>query len=608
MIKSVPVFLLFLLVFFNITAQAPIESEKIIKAQDFGIHPNTFENIAPQLNEMIGRIAGQPNIKLVFEKGRYDIWPEGSPKREYFISNTSTERECPSKVKTIALLFENFKDLTIEGNDALFMIHGKMINFAFDHCENIKLQNISFDYERPTMSELTFDEVGNNMVIASINPSSTYTIIDDKLKFYGEGWTMKHDHAILIDPELSTFYYSKFSPLRKSKATELAPFKVKFEGDFTKFKFKKGHVLTVRDPIRDQVGAFIAYCKNVVIQNVNMHYMHGMGIINQFNENVTLNKVIVKPRKETGRKIAAFADCFHFSGCKGKIIIENCETGGGHDDPVNVHGTHLKITEKVTNKKINVRFMHGQTYGLDAFFKGDTLDFVHAKSLQIYGTSQVKEVKKINDRDLQITLATSLPTGFKVGDVIENVTWTPEVIIRNNYFSGTNTRGVLLTTRRKAIIENNTFFRIGMHAILIANDASSWYESGPVRDVIIRGNRFVDCAYNQVPNNYIINIWPENHEAVKGYYVHENILIENNTFESFDTPILRAKSTSELIFRNNKITETDTFAAKKGGKPSFSFVQCKNVEIDLQKSDKGKYDKIKLVDMKKNQIKVKPNE
>jgi len=604
MIKQVNIFSLFVFVFLNLNAQTSLESERIIKAKDFDIHPNTFENVAPQLSDLMIEVAKYSNVKLVFEKGRYDIWPEGSPKREYFISNTSTERECPSKIKTIALLFESFKDLTIEGNDALFMIHGKMINFAFDHCENIKLQNISFDYERPTMSELTFDKVSDSEIIASINPSSTYTIIDNKLQFYGEGWTMKYDHAILIDPELSAFYYSKFSPLRKSKATELAPFKIKFEGDFSSSKFKKGQVLTVRDPIRDQVGAFIAYSKNVVLQNVQMHYMHGMGIINQFNENVTLDKVIVKPRKETGRKIAAFADCFHFSGCKGQIIIKNCETGGGHDDPVNVHGTHLKITERIANNKINIRFMHGQTYGLDVFFKGDTLDFVHAKSLQIYGTAQVKEVKKINDRDLQLTLTTNIPEGFQIGDVVENVTWTPSVIIRNNYFSGTNTRGVLLTTRKKAVIENNTFFRTGMHAILIANDASSWYESGLVRDVTIRGNRFVDCAYNQVPNNYIINIWPENHKMIPDYYVHKNITIENNTFETFDTPILRAKSTSGLIFRNNKIVQTDTFAPKKGGKPSFSFVQCKNVEIDLQKSDKGKFDKIQTKDMKIQDIKI----
>jgi len=590
---------------FVINAQYQPVKLKIIRAADYGIIPDTGKDMAPLLKEMFKKNPKFSNLKLVFQKGNYDLWPEHAPEREYFISNTSTEKECPSKVKTIGLLFENVKNLTIEGNDALFMMHGKMIDFAIDHCENVKMQNLAFDYFRPTMSELTFEKISGDEIIAKINPSSTYRIVNGKIEFYGEGWVMKHTHAILIDPKLSAFYYSKFTPLLRSKATEIAPFKVRFKGDFSNTNYKEGDVLTVRDPIRDQVGAFIAYSKNVVLQNVKMHYMHGMGIINQFNENVTLDKVLVKPRKETGRKIAAFADCFHFSGCKGQIIIENCETAGGHDDAINIHGTHLKITEKINDHKIKLRFMHGQTYGLQAFFKGDTLDFVHHKSLKIYGRTIVKKVKKLNNRELYITLTSSVPEGFETGDVVENITWIPSVIIKNNYFSGTNTRGVLLTTRRKAVIENNTFFRTGMHAILIADDASSWYESGPVRDVTIKGNRFVDCAYNNAPNNYIINIWPENHKIIPGYYVHEHIVIEDNIFETFDTPILRAKSTNGLIFKNNKIVQTNTFKDKKGGRPSFYFERCINVDLELQSSDSGKFDKIWLQNMNFDDIRIK---
>ncbi|MDY7394510.1 right-handed parallel beta-helix repeat-containing protein [Aureibaculum sp. 2210JD6-5] len=575
-----------------------------IYAKDYGIIPNTFIDIAPQLKKVYNDLGKYDAVKLIFEEGRYDIYPDQSEQREYFISNTSTEKEVPSKIKTIALLFENAKDLTIEGNGALFVIHGKMINFAFDHCENITIQNVSFDYERPTMSELTFNTVNDTEVVATINPDSKYAIIDNKLKFYGDNWTINHHHAIAIDTTLSAFYYSNFTPLLNSEVTQIKPFTLQFKGDFPKSGYKKGMVLTVRDPIRDQVGAFIGYSKNVVLKNVKVHYMHGMGVISQFNENVTLDSVIVKPREETGRRIAAFADCFHFSGCKGQITIKNSETYGGHDDAINIHGTHLKITEKIANDKIKLRFMHGQTYGMKAFFVGDTLAFVHAKSLQKYGSGKVKSVEKLTDREILVTLEKSMPKEFKLGDVVENLTWTPSVTIKDNYFSGTNTRGILLTTQRKSIIENNTFFRTGMHAILIANDASSWYESGAVKDVTIRNNRFVDCAYNQIPGNYIINIWPENHQLVKNFYVHENITIENNIFETFDTPILRAKSTNGLVFRNNKIIKTDTFKDRRGGKPSFHIENSKNVKVELQKSDTNNFDDFNLINVKKKRIKV----
>ncbi|WOD43878.1 right-handed parallel beta-helix repeat-containing protein [Hwangdonia lutea] len=580
-------------------------NKTIIKAEKFGVIPNTLKDMAPKLNNLINEASKYTNVTIEFQKGRYDIWPEHSPKRDYFISNTSSEIECPSKTKTIALLLEEFNDITIEGNGALFVLHGKTTNFAFVNCNGVKMQNISFDYKRPTMSELKLEKISNHSITASVNPSSTFDISNGQIDFYGKNWHLNKHHTIAIDPKLSTAYYSDFSPLLNSQAKRIAPFKVVFKGDFTESNYKKGQVLTVRDPIRDQVGGFIGYSKNIELKNVNMHYMHGMGIVSQFSENITYDGVKVKPRKETGRKIAAFADSFHFSGCKGQITIKNCTTSGAHDDAVNIHGTHLKVIEKIANNKINLKFMHHQTYGFDAFFKGDTLNFVKPKSLQNYGVGIVKKVSKISDRELQITLDNNLPVGFKIGDVVENITWTPSVLIKNNYFSGTNTRGVLLTTRRKSIIENNVFYRTGMHAILIANDASSWYESGAVRDVTIKGNQFIECGYNLSPNSYVINIWPENHKEIPNYFVHENIVVENNLFKIFDTPILRAKSAKGLIFKNNKIVSSNILRHLKGNKPSFYFQQCKDVFVELNKTNHGVFDFIEIKNMTNNNITVK---
>lgn len=590
------------------TASQIQEHKKLIKAEEFGVIPNTSKDMGPFLNDLIQEASKFSQVTIEFQEGSYDFWPEHSPKRDYFISNTSSEIECPSKTKTIALLLEDLEDVTIDGNGALFIIHGKMINFAFVNCTNITMQNISFDYERATMSELKLEAVSSNSITASINPSSTFRITENHIEFYGDNWTLKKHHTIAVDPDLSAYYYSSFDPLLKSQAKQIAPYKVIFEGDFSKANYKEGQVLTVRDPIRDQVGGFIGYSKDIELKNVNMHYMHGMGIISQFSENITFDAIKVQPRKETGRLIAAFADAFHFSGCKGQITIKNCTTAGAHDDSVNIHGTHLKIVEKVSENKINLKFMNHQTYGFDAFLKTDTLNFVHPQSLQIYGTGIVKDVEKLSDRVVQINLEDNLPKGFELGDVVENVTWTPSVLIKDNYFSGTNTRGVLLTTQRKSVIENNIFYRTGMHAILIANDASSWYESGAVRDVNIRGNQFIECGYNQSPDSYVINISPENHEEAPGYFVHENITIEDNTFKLFDTPILKAKSTKGMTFRNNKIEASDIFSHLKAGKPSFYFDQCTDVSIMLEDTETKNFESVTIKNMSHDDILVKTSE
>jgi hypothetical protein len=259
-------------------------------------------------------------------------------------------------------------------------------------------------------------------------------------------------------------------------------------------------------------------------------------------------------------------------------LIDSCFTSGSHDDPVNVHGTHLKITSIDADQKMIVRFMHHQTYGFEAFFAGDSIAFINPKTLQPIGNAVIKSAKLISKREMQLEITESLSEKIVAGLCIENLTWTPEVTIRNSHFERTNTRGLLLTTRRKILIENNTFFRIGMHAILIANDATSWFESGAVQDVTIKNNTFTECGYNSAPENFVIAISPENHELVPGYFVHQNIRIENNTFYIYDYPVLTARSIDNLSFTGNKVVWTN-FMLDGAKRPGFELSGCINVKI-----------------------------
>jgi polygalacturonase len=222
--------------------------------------------------------------------------------------------------------------------------------------------------------------------------------------------------------------------------------------------------------------------------------------------------------------------------------------------------------------------MHPQTYGMEAFFKNDSIAFVHSAALEIYGYGTVASAKLISEKEMQVDLSKRLTAATKVGDCLENITWTPNLTVRNCRFERTNARGLLVTTRRKVVIENNVFFRTGMHAILIADDATSWFESGPVQDVLIRNNTFEDCAYNSGDGNYVIAIAPENHQPVQKYWVHKNIRIENNTFKIYDYPVVTARSTNGLAFVNNTILNTG-FLPAKAQRASIALNGCTNVNI-----------------------------
>lgn len=584
---------------------------QVVNVEDFGAKADSFQDAVEGVRSAIEACKQYPEATLFFPKGRYDFWPDRAEKREYYVSNTTSETECPSKVKNIGLLFEELKNLTVEGNGSLFVFHGKMITWAADRCENIRFRNFSVDFERPTMSELTFREVSPRRVVAEVHPDSRYALADDKLFWYGYKWFAdeKNYFSILTDTTEGAWRYSSFAPLNKSKIRELAPCLLEFEGDFSQTNYQPGKTLTTRDHIRDHVGVFIHLSKNVSLENIAMHYMHGLGIVSQFSENLTYTGVRIIPSR--GRTVAGFADGMHFSGCKGYIRVEDCHFKGLHDDPMNIHGTFLQIREVHSPTSLTVRFMHGQTYGFPAFFEGDTVGFVQSDLIRTLGKAVVKSATRLSEREVRVELSKALPKGMDVGDCLENLTWTPSLEVRGCRFEMTNTRGLLITTPKKVVVENNHFYRTGMYAIQIACDAGSWYESGEVRDVLIQHNIFEECGYNRMPDDsYAIAVNPENHRIMKGHWVHRNIRILNNTFKTVGGQVLKAKSTDGLAFENNSVEYSDwpvtsTQTGNEQKPPAFLFDNCTRVRLEANELKLKAPIRVETVNMNKKDIQCK---
>ncbi len=574
-------------------------SQTIIKVVDYGVRSNDRRNAAMGIRKAIEACKAKKDAILLLPGGRIDVWPEDAVERELYISNC-TENDTSSKVKKIAFSFEHCSNITLDGNNSLVVLHGKMVSFALLNSSNIKVRNIQFDYERPTVSELTIRSVSDSVIETEIHPDSKYTIENGRISFYGEGWRSRSYHTILFDSQKQRLYYSSLNPLLESRAVQRSLLHVRFEGRFANANYHIGDVLSFRDPYRDNCGGFISLSRNITLENVQMHFMHGLGIVSQFSENISLFKVAVAPRKNSGRVIASFADCFHFSGCKGLVKIDSCFTSGSHDDPVNVHGTHLQITAIDSTQKIKARFMHNQTYGFEAFFAGDSIAFINPQTLVSLGFAKLRTAKLINRREMEIEVEGNLAPFVKTGLCAENITWTPKVIIRNSHFERTNTRGLLITTGRKVLIEHNVFYHAGMFPILIADDASSWFESGPVQDVTIRNNVFEDCGYNS--GSGAINIAPENHELIVGNMVHRNIRIVGNRFKLVNNTVLSARSVDNLLFANNAFTYSDPSSPQK--KIVLNLTACKNVNIQKNNTEQIGELEVNATKMKKSDLKA----
>ena len=221
------------------------------------------------------------------------------------------------------------------------------------------------------------------------------------------------------------------------------------------------------------------------------------------------------------------------------------------DDATNVHGSYVRVTGITAPDQVIARINHPQQAGYEFAGKGDEIDVVDAETLLAKHTLRVKKSERINAHYIRLTFTAPVEGRLTVGDGLENMSWYPELIFRNNVVRNNRARSILVSTPRKVVVEGNTFSSM-MSAILFEGDMDHWYESGAVRDVTIRNNRFLDGTYGGADFPTIF-INPHQKKEVPGHPYERNITIEGNLFRTFNEQLLRAKSVGGLIFRDNTI-------------------------------------------------------
>ena len=531
------------------------------------VHPG---DATPRLQTAIKEACNLKGKKVVIqlEQGNYDLYRNSSSKQVYFISNTASKEENPDPTKHIGLWIKDMKNLIIDGGGEHLITHGEMTSFVIDKSENITLRNFTLKAADPSVTEMKVIDTTAYTATFRIHPKDRYEITDKQIKWIGTEWSFTGGIAQTFNLHTNITNRCNLPTDHVVSLTDIGNHKIHATYD-KKVTLYPGEIFQMRDAIRDEACGFIHLSKNIILEHLNLHFLGNFGIVGQYSENLTYKYLNCEPEYGSGRTCAGFADFVQMSGCKGKIHIINSRFEGAQDDPINVHGTHLKVIAYEPGNKIVVRFMHPQSYGFEAFFPGDEVEFTEIHSLQCLHKASVLKVERINDYDCKLTLNGSVPSILPQQEVvIENITWTPEVEIRNNYFARTPTRGILVTTRRKVIIENNVFYRTPMSAIAISNDARSWYESGPVHDLTIRNNRFIEFG------SPVINIAPENNRP--NGTVHKGIRIENNRFTLTlkDKQAIYARWTDNIRISGNYFDGIYPISTKE----SVLLEHCTNVE------------------------------
>lgn len=556
-----------------------------IRITDFGLAPDTRLNAVQYVQKALEECRKRSSAVLIFPKGRYDFWPQYATEKLYYESNTDV-----IPLRRCAILIEDMKNLVIDCGGSDFIFHDRIQPFTVDKSSNITIRNVSVDWDIPLTAQAQITDVTNDYIDIAINVlESPYIIEKGKLVFTGEGWKSRWNGVMEFDSttRLVVPQTGDSGCLGRGwqdyLAQEISYGRVRLLRNFVR-KPAAGNWLVLRHSARDHAGTFIIDSRDVTISNMNMYHNAGLGILSQYSENLTFRKVYCVPNPAKNRILSGHDDGFHYSNCRGQIIVDSCRFLALMDDPINVHGTSVRITGRKNDKTLICRFMHNQSIGFVWARAGEKIGFIENESMNTVALGIVASFKAITPEEFELTFNENIPGTITPGDALENLTWTPDLSIRNSFFGSNRARGILVSTPGKVIIENNLFESSGS-AILIAGDANQWYESGAVTDVLIRNNVFNDPCLTSMYQfcEGIISIYPEIPEPDPGKPFHRNIRIEDNEFHPFDYPVLYAKSVDGLAFSNNTLIRSTRFEQFHNRKAMVTIENCLNISISGNK-------------------------
>ena len=554
-----------------------------IRVSEYGAIADSRQNTTLAVKLALKEARSKVRPLLLFEKGRYDFWPQHSEERVYYESNTTDINP-----KRLGILVEGMEKLTIDGGGSDFVFHDRMQPVTVDHSQGVVIRNFTVDWDIPLTAQAEVLEIDSISILLKINKlESPYVIEEGRLIFVGEGWKSPIRSIMEIERDSRFIAPQTGDPGCCGRGwdwahfVEEAPGMVRVHKPFGAQRPEVGNYLILRHSSRDHAGMFLFHSKDVEVEDVEIYHTAGLGILSQYTENIKLKRVKLVPNPHKNRYLSGHDDGFHFSNCRGQIHVSNCEFAALMDDPINIHGTSVRVEEVLDLHRLRCKFMHHQSVGLKWARPGELVGFLESESMATLDMGVVKDISYLSMEEFEITFTEAIPDAISDGDALENLSWTPDAHIRDNLFMSSRARGLLLSTPGKVLIEGNHFESSGS-AILIAGDANNWYETGAVKDVTIRNNVFADPCLTSLYqfSEAIISVYPEipDPEASEHKF-HRNIRILDNEFHLYDYPVLYAKSVDGLEFKGNQLKRSFRFTPFHPRKFGFTLQSCKNISI-----------------------------
>ncbi|GHU98432.1 alpha-1,3-galactosidase B [Bacteroidia bacterium] len=524
------------------------------------------------------------DVIISFPKGTYHFYPEKAMGKYHAITNHD------NSYKYFAFPLVGCSNVTVEGNGSEFIFHGLIVPFLIEKSSGVTLRDFSVDWLEPFYLQATVlasDPNGKTMDV-EFEPYSHIKLNGDRITFTCNGHLLADlGETMIFDPKTRAVAYRAADYLlggdrsKKATAIHLGGQKYRITAPFSKVPAPEGMIYVFKGPNgqnRMAPAIHMTGSERALLENIDIYHAAGMGVIAEKTSDITLRKVNTPLRQGSTRIVSVSADATHFCNCKGKLLIENCLFENMLDDATNVHGTYIRVVSIDGSRSMTARLIHPQQLDYDFAGAKDRIQFVDSLTILPKGEAVVASVRRINQNYIQITFSDNIPPGVATGDGLENTTWYPELTFRGNTVRNNRARSILISSPRKTVIENN-FLSSMMTSILFEGDLDYWHESGAVQDVLIQNNRFGDNVYGGGRGGSVIWINPHLKKRVDDTPYERNIRIINNSFRTFDSSIISAVSVDGLIFKDNTIEPSGTYAPINPSMATVKLEGCINSHI-----------------------------
>ena len=529
--------------------------QKIIDVSNHGIVPNT--DITLKLSQLLFKIKGMDDIKLFFPKGVYQFYKKHAMEAYKNIANHD------DGLKRIAFLINNMNNLSIDGDDSLFLFYDEVIPFAVDKSKKFTIKNVKIDFIMPFHSELEVvtSDPEKKSFIAKINAQRyPYKIENNKILFKRFEQWVHVGQNIAFDKNTTAPIYNP--PLYE---TVDYPHAIDLGNDCVEFSqlgeniqpIPEGAVWVTygeRGLNRHIPAIHIIDSKNIILENMTVHTAGGMSLIIERTENINLSQYFVTPSND--RMVSTRADATHFMNCKGDIVVEDCKLDHMLDDGINVHGAYVNVDSYVGDNTFVASISHFQQEGIIFADPGDKVAFTNKETISSFFETTVEEVNIINSKVFLIRFA-EIPDPLPSFEMtLENLTWQPNVVFKNNIIEKNRARGALLTTKGKVEITGNYFYN-QMHNVLLVGDNDFWYESSGTKDVTIHNNIFDKVGFSD-PDAYplyvLVKLTKDQKYGEKPY--HGEVSFIDNQINSLNGLFVHGSSIDSLLVSNNSIVSS----------------------------------------------------